>query len=73
MRRRFEPLMDCVKPDDMAMMKQPLDFIGLNIYSRWVVVNDPGIPTLEARGVVPDDVETTAMGWEIYPESIYAI
>ena len=69
--RRFEPLMDCVKPDDMAMMKQPLDFIGLNIYSRWVTVHDPAVPTLEARGVVPEGAETTAMGWEIYPESIY--
>jgi len=72
MRRRFEPVMDCVKPGDMEMMKQPLDFMGLNIYSRWVVVHDPGIPTLEARGgVLPEGVETTAMGWEIYPESIY--
>lgn len=71
MRRRFEPLMDCVKPGDMAMMRQPLDFMGLNIYSRWVVVNDPGFPTLEARGIVPEGVETTSMGWEIYPESIY--
>jgi beta-glucosidase len=70
MLRRLEHLMD-IKPGDMEMMKQPLDFIGLNIYMRYVLVHDPATPIVEARGIVPEGAETTATGWEIYPQCIY--
>ena len=73
MRRRFEPVMGCVKPGDMELMKQRLDFIGVNLYTRSVVVNDPKTPWWQAKTIVPQGAETTTMDWEVYPESIHEI
>jgi beta-glucosidase len=38
---------------------------------RSVVVHDPESPVWEAKTIVPEGAETTAMGWEIYPEALY--
>ena len=73
MRQRIGPLMECVKPGDMDIMKQPLDFIGVNVYSRSVIVHDPQTSLWQAKGIEPESGEKTAMGWEVYPESIYEI
>ena len=54
------------KPYDMALISQPLDFLGLNIYTRVVIGASPrgGL-----RAVLPPGPKT-AMGWEIYPECV---
>ncbi|HEX2532729.1 MAG TPA: GH1 family beta-glucosidase [Chitinophagaceae bacterium] len=60
---------------DDALMAFDMDFIGVQNYTREVVRYSPLIPYLNAR-VVPAGrrgVPQTAMGWEVYPESIYAI
>ncbi|WP_432455632.1 MULTISPECIES: GH1 family beta-glucosidase [unclassified Agarivorans] len=56
-----------ILPGDLALIHQPLDFIGINYYTRRVVTSDP--ETLY-RWVKLDDVERTAMGWEVYPEGL---
>jgi beta-glucosidase len=58
---------DVIQGDDMSRIATPLDFLGLNNYSRDVV---------RAGGSIFDEpsparVERTEMGWEVYPQGIY--
>lgn len=52
---------------DMALIHQPIDYLGLNYYTRAVFFAD------EKNGfeeLVPADVELTDMGWEVYPQGL---
>jgi beta-glucosidase len=56
-----------VRPGDMQAIKAPLDFLGINFYSRLTAQGDG------AHGFTPVDlpgVERTQMGWEVYPEGL---
>ena len=58
---------------DLALIRQPIDFVGLNYYSRGVVRPDPGdIPAGAAR-VRQDGRPHTAMDWEVYPQGLTEI
>lgn len=47
---------------DMALIRQPLDFLGINYYTRGVA---------SVAEVVPDPArEVTDMGWEVYPDGL---
>ncbi|SEM83145.1 beta-glucosidase [Pseudorhodobacter antarcticus] len=54
--------------DDMATINAPVDWVGLNYYTRKLIAADPGPwPHLrEVDGPLPK----TEMGWEIYPEGL---
>jgi beta-glucosidase len=56
------------RPGDLDVIAEPLDFLGLNVYTRAVVAAAPNPATgLRAlRGLGP----ATGMGWEIYPDAI---
>jgi beta-glucosidase len=56
--------------EDLKVITEPTDYLGINYYSRTVVQNDPGIPLLEASQVHPTGKEYSMM-WEIYPEGLY--
>ena len=58
--------------DDMNAIKQPLDFLGVNYYTRIIVAHDASVPLTEARAV-QKKTPTTEMGWEIYPEGLYEV
>jgi beta-glucosidase len=52
---------------DMAIIAQPLDFIGVNYYTRTVYrANDKGW----FSDVPPTTAPLTDMGWEIYPQGL---
>ena len=63
-----------IQDGDMEKIHQPLDFIGLNLYTRMFAKHDNNVPLLESA-VVEDyrvsGADYTEMGWEIYPPSIY--
>ncbi len=60
--------LDMVQGDDMARIAAPIDFLGLNNYSRdFARAGGEGFEWGEA----PADVERTEMGWEVYPPGIY--
>jgi beta-glucosidase len=51
-----------VEPGDFAVIRQPMDFLGINLYTRnWVSTRVPPIPAPRPHGV-------NDMGWEIVPE-----
>jgi beta-glucosidase len=53
-----------VEPGDLAAIATPMDFMGLNYYSRDVVSADG---SWDKRSSGHD---LTAMGWEVYPEGL---
>lgn len=61
------------KEGDLDICAQPLDFIGLNYYTR-SIAKAPESDSDKTRGylfVAPDPTkELTSIGWEIYPEGL---
>ena len=53
-----------VLPGDMAQIKVPLDFLGVNYYMRSVV------SSAEPWDVKTSGNEITDMGWEVYPQGL---
>ncbi|MEO9576269.1 MAG: GH1 family beta-glucosidase [Tateyamaria sp.] len=54
--------------DDMATISAPLDWAGINYYTRSLLAADAGPwPHLRA---VEGPLEKTQMGWEIYPQGL---
>jgi beta-glucosidase len=51
-----------VQDGDMRVIRTPLDFLGLNYYTRSIVSTEP---TTHAAGT-----ELTDMGWEVYPAGL---
>ena len=59
-----------IRDGDLATIAAPIDFVGLNNYSRSIVAaNGDGGP----RNVPVTAAPTTAMGWEVYPHGIYEV
>ena len=58
------------KREDMDLIKQPLDFLGVNYYTRLLATHDPSNPLMGAK-VVQKKTPTTEKGWEIYPNGLY--
>jgi len=55
-----------VRPGDLETIAAPIDFLGVNYYSRQVV-RSPLLPPLEPG---PDRTERTGLGWEVYPAGL---
>jgi beta-glucosidase len=61
-----------IQSGDMERIAQPLDFIGVNYYSRGIMKHaDQGY--LRAEGVGKEGALYTDMGWEVYPDGLYEI
>jgi len=58
-----------VERGDMAAIAAPLDFLGLNYYSRNLMKADPDGKPVAAKAVPSE--ELTDMGWEVYPEGLF--
>jgi len=54
--------------DDMATIAAPLDWVGLNYYTRKLIAPVSG--PWPGHHEVPGPLPKTAMGWEIYPEGL---
>jgi beta-glucosidase len=55
--------------EDVKIINQPIDFIGLNYYTRLVVSDDSQtLPTRAKRTPTPGS--NTLIGWEIYPAGL---
>ncbi len=54
---------------DMAVISTPIDWLGVNYYSRNIVSMDPDAPWPSTR-VHEGPLPKTQMGWEIFPEGL---
>lgn len=55
--------------EDMARISQPIDWLGVNYYTRHIYAHDPAKAWPHDRDV-PGPLPKTQMGWEIYPEGL---
>ena len=60
-----------VQPGDMETIKAPLDFVGINLYTRLVVAHNPHDENLGIRILSVPNAERTDFGWEVYPDAIH--
>jgi beta-glucosidase len=56
---------------DMGTIAAPLDFLGVNYYTRSIVRSDPS--GARPIAVEPEGVERTTMGWEVYPDGLHEL
>ena len=56
--------------DDMALVKQPIDFVGVNYYTRSVTRYDPQAWPLRASAVRQPRATYTETGWEVFPQGL---
>ncbi len=57
-------------PEDLTLMSQPVDFLGLNYYTRSVNRHDPAGYPVPAAQVRQPGAEYTDLGWEVRPDSL---
>lgn len=55
---------------DFSVIARPIDWLGVNYYTRKLIAHDPSSPWPSLR-YVSGPLEKTSMGWEIYPEGLY--
>ena len=64
----LEPHLPAGWQNDLDLIAQPLDWLGVNYYTRKLIAPAPGPwPALQE---VPGPLPKTAMGWEIFPEGL---
>jgi beta-glucosidase len=69
--RRYGPF-DVVQEGDLAVISEPIDFLGINYYFPQRVRTDPARQPLELSPVLPPP-PTTAMGWEVDPDGLHEL
>ncbi len=57
-----------IEPGDLDIIAQPIDYLGVNYYTRARVKSDA--PNDPIQLPPPEDSEQTAMGWEVYPQGL---
>jgi beta-glucosidase len=66
MLERYDEILPTIEDGDMDTIAAPLDFLGINYYTRSVV--------RASVGEVPaEGAEHTEMGWEVYPDGLYRV
>ena len=66
----FGPLLPQFSANERAAITSPIDFVGVNYYSRSVIGHDPNGEILQTGGHLPPDAPVTSMEWEIYPQGL---
>jgi beta-glucosidase len=64
-----------ITPGDLDTIAQPIDFLGLNFYTRKVYAHDPSnaqFPGVRAAAPIPPE-KLTDFGWEVYPQAMFDI
>lgn len=56
--------------DEVAGIREPVDFIGVNYYTRRVVRDDPAAPPPRASAVPVPGALTMKTGWEVFPAGL---
>jgi beta-glucosidase len=55
---------------DLELIRQPIDFLGVNYYTRSVTRYDAAASPLQAVAVRQAGAAYTEMGWEVYPSGL---
>jgi beta-glucosidase len=68
---RFAPILPTIEDGDLQAIAAPIDFLGVNYYTRNVVRADPGGG--EPVTVPAESSEHTEMGWEVFPDGLHEV
>jgi len=60
-----------VQPGDMQIITTPIDFLGVNYYTRDVVRDEQAPDNLPPTVIQAPQEQWTPMGWEVYPQGLY--
>jgi beta-glucosidase len=63
--------MDFVREGDLKVIAEPLDFLGVNYYTRRVVRSQEVPPEKNMPVEIAAGEDITEMGWEVYPEGLF--
>ena len=63
---------ETVRDGDLALIRAPIDFLGVNYYNPQRIAAAPGSLPLQARQT-PASPPTTAMGWEVDPDGLHQV
>jgi beta-glucosidase len=66
----FGPAWPAWTDADLALVRQPIDFIGVNYYTRRVQRDAPESPPLRALAVPQRGATYTETAWEVYPAAL---
>ena len=66
---RNELVASYVRDGDLDTISAPLDFLGINNYSRFIVAASADGP----RAVANPEAQHTDMGWEVYPDGLHDV
>ena len=70
LREIFGPAWPEVHVDDMRLVQQPIDFLGVNYYTRSVSRDDPAALPVRASVVRQPGHAYTETGWEVYAPAL---
>ncbi|MBV0912081.1 GH1 family beta-glucosidase [Anianabacter salinae] len=56
--------------DDVATIAAPLDWFGVNYYTRCIVTHDATLPWPHIR-MIDGPLPKNSMGWEVYPDGLH--
>jgi beta-glucosidase len=62
--------LDFIQNGDLDLMKQDMDFLGINYYSRAIIRGDENAPGQLPRSLTQDPTDLTDMDWEVSPEGL---
>ncbi|HET9028726.1 MAG TPA: family 1 glycosylhydrolase, partial [Candidatus Aquilonibacter sp.] len=60
-----------VHDGDMQTIAAPIDFLGVNYYTRFLLKHGPSVDNPFGSYVELPQAERTAMGWEVHPDGFY--
>jgi beta-glucosidase len=62
---------DNIRQGDMEIISVPLDFLGVNYYTRAIIADNPNSNDIaKTRRLLPPNAEYTTMPWEVYPDGL---
>jgi len=68
---QFGALLPEINDSDRALLRAPIDFVGINYYSRTIVSNaHGGFLEISSRRAIG---QYTAMDWEVYPAGLWLV
>jgi beta-glucosidase len=56
--------------NDLRIIAEPTDFLGVNYYFPEIVANAPGQGAMNIQVVEPENVERTGFNWQVSPEGL---
>ncbi len=59
-----------IRDGDLKIISEPIDFLGVNYYTRLVVAGSRWIPFIGGRMVKPEGGDFSTVGWETYPDGL---